>query len=178
MHLAKYGWISLLLAYAACTGAEAGDVALPQREAGMWEITLTDERASRRLRHVTTRQCTSEEVDARLLLSVASGQDHCAAIDVRKTASGWEVYTACDVHGNRLDTRFVLEGDLRSRYSGSFETRHGKHCLASARDCIETRTFSARRLGACPDNLHPGDTLLPNGIVINTLDSNHQHDRD
>lgn len=146
----------------------------------MWEVTITNERASRRLRQVTTRQCTDDALDTKLLLSMAMEQDHCSAIRVWKTDAGWEVHTACMVHDNRLDIRFVLEGDFRSHYSGHFETRYDPHCPANARDCIETRTFSAQRLGACPDDLRPGDTLLPNGIVVTTsnADRPHEHPHD
>lgn len=166
--------LSLILLFAGCAGGAV--VELPRRDAGLWEVTLVDEGA-RRPRPVVTRECTSAEVDARLLLSLAPGQEHCAAPDVRRTDSGWEVRTACRVHDNRIDTSFTLSGDFRTGYSGSYDVRYRDACPRNLPGCREARAFSARRLGDCPADMRPGDRLLPNGIVIHALPAEaHDHE--
>lgn len=166
--------LSLILLFAGCAGGAVVD--LPRRDAGLWEVTLVDEGA-RRPRPVVTRECTSAEVDARLLLSLAPGQEHCASPDVRKIDAGWEVRTACRVHDNRIDAVFTLAGDFRTGYAGRYEVRYGASCPRNLPDCREVREFSARRLGDCPADMRPGDRLLPNGIVIHALPAEaHDHE--
>ena len=174
MQVAAYG-LPLLLLLPATGCAERIAVALPQRDAGFWEVTLTTAEGARRTRSTITLQCTHADVDAPLLLSIAPGQEHCAEPEVWRTQSGWDVRTACRVHDNPINTRFTLQGDFSNSYSGSYETRYDRACPAGAPDCREVRTFTARRLGDCPEDMHPGDMMLPNGIVVNPLKS-HNHD--
>lgn len=165
--------LSLILLFAGCAGGAV--VELPRRDAGLWEVTLVDEGA-RRPRPVVTRECTSAEVDAQLLLSQAPGQEHCASPDVRKIDSGWEVRTACRLHDNRIDAVFTLAGDFRTGYAGRYEVRYGASCPRDLADCREVREFSARRLGDCPADMRPGDRMLPNGIVVQALPAQEHGD--
>ena len=174
MRVAAYG-LPLLLLLPATGCAERVVAALPQRDAGFWEVTQSTTEGARRTRSTVSLQCTHADVDAPLLLSIAPGQEHCAEPEVRRTGSEWEVRTSCRVHDNPIETRFTLQGDFSNSYSGSYETRYDKACPAGAPDCREVRTFTARRLGDCPEDMHPGDMMLPNGIVVNPLKS-HNHD--
>lgn len=162
---------------AGCAGGAGGVVApLPQREAGLWEVTLTAEPA-RRERPAVTRECTDAETDAGLLLTQAPGQEHCGETQVRKTGPEWQVSTACRVHDNPIDTTFTFRGNFRTDYAGRFEVRYGTICPRNLPECRETREFTARRLGDCPADLHPGDRMLPNGIVVRPLgDEAHRHE--
>ncbi len=165
--------LALMLLFPGCSGGAVAE--LPQREPGVWEVTLTPE-GVRRARPVVTRECTSAHVDARLLLSQAPGQEHCDAPQVRSKDGSWEVHTACRVHGNRIDTTFTFGGDFQADYSGRFETRYRDACPRNLPDCREAQAFSARRLGDCPADMQPGDRILPTGIVVQALPAEDHSD--
>lgn len=158
--------LSLMLLSVGCSQGVVAE--LPLRDAGFWEVTLAPEGA-RRARPVVTRECTSDEVDARLLLSQAPGQENCAAPEVRKVDAGWDIRTVCRVHDSRIDAALTLAGDFRTGYAGRYEVRYGANCPRNLPDCREAREFSARRLGDCPVGMQPGDRMLPNGIVVHAL---------
>lgn len=153
----------LCLVSTACAGDSP--VPLPQREDGLWEVSVTAV-GVRRARPVVTRECTSAEVDAHLLLSQAPGQEHCDAPEVTATGSGWQVRTRCRVHGSDVETVFAFEGDFRTAYAGRFDSRNAAACEHRPSDCRQQGSITARRLGECTDTLQPGYRQLPNGIVV------------
>lgn len=161
-------WLAGLLICGSPGAAET----LPPRQAGLWEISLVAAQGARRQRPVTVRQCTSLHADQWLLLAIAPGQEGCAEPAVKRTDEGWEVHTACSVHGNPVQTSFTLSGDFSLEYSGHYDTRFGGECVRGSAGCHETQNFSARWVGACGQDMHPGDTLLPNGIIVSAQEAN------
>lgn len=148
-------------------GDPGGPAELPQRTPGLWEIRVTPpSRPPRRARPVVTHECTAPEVDAQMLLAIAPGHEGCALPDVRRAGAEWRVQSSCEVHGNRIDTRFTLAGDFVHGYAGTFVVRYPDACPPASPDCRDEKEFRARYLGECPADLRPGEMRLPNGIVV------------
>ncbi|WP_415163087.1 DUF3617 domain-containing protein [Ottowia sp.] len=165
--MTRFAMMAGLLALAGSAWANE----LPARRQGLWEITLQDP-AGKAPRPVTVQQCTDQASDARVLLSVAPGQESCRRPSVQRGKGSYRVDTACAVHDVPVATRFEFSGDLRMRYQGQYEVRYGKGPRPP-----ESRRFEGRWLGKCPADMRPGDTRLPNGIIVNVLKT-HDHDHD
>lgn len=153
----------------ACASAWAQE--LPKRKPGLWEITLqTPGRTA-----VTVRQCTDQAHDTEVLLAMAPGQENCQAPKVRREQGRYHVETACEVHGTPVNTRFVLSGDLQSRYEGHHATLHHdtmRH--PGQKPATSAQHVEGRWLSACPTGMQPGDMTLPNGITVNVLPQAHR----
>lgn len=163
-------YLCCVLALLLCSCAGHALEELPQRSPGLWEVTLVSVETARRSRPAVIQQCTGLGVDTELLLSVAPGQESCSPPTLRRRGEAVHVHTRCRVHGEPNETHFALRGDFSQTYAGSYDTRYSGSCPTGHPDCRVAQEFQGRYLGACPENMHPGDVRLPNGIIVSPLD--------
>ena len=156
----KLGVLAVLVSWA-LTGT-AGPQA-PARQPGLWEVTLIAEPSP-----ITVRQCTDKASEEMVLLSIVPGQENCGAATVSRQKNRYEIRNSCAMHGQRVNTRMELSGDLRTRYEGQYAVKFAGNAQSKSRS--ETRRFEGRWLGECPPGMRPGDMVLPNGMAVNVVD--------
>ena len=149
---------------------------LPARKAGLWEMTVrSDELSLKRRgqgpqRPQTLYQCTSSAAEPVMLLAILPGQEVCSKVEARQhnknAGGGYEIETVCEVHGNRVDAKMQIAGDLQSVYTGSFDVRYPAIPLQNTGRMV----FQGRWMGACSAGQRPGDMVLPNGVTVNVAD--------
>ncbi|BCN37257.1 hypothetical protein ALDI51_05760 [Alicycliphilus denitrificans] len=153
---------------------------LPARKAGLWEVTLRSDTPGPRTGQ-TVLQCTSAEAEPVMLLSIVPGQENCREVKAARRArgEGYDIRTVCRVHGNRVEARMALTGDLQSAYEGRFSVQTSE---AASRPPAPT-AFQGRWLGTCRSGQRPGDMVLPNGVTVNVVDDRrraeaHEHEHE
>ena len=177
MHRICAPWVAGLGVLAFVTGPVfAQTQSLPVRKPGLWEVTIRGAGDSM-MRQQKVQQCTSEEAESIMLLSVVPGQEHCHDVAVKKSGKGHEIRTTCYVHDNRVEAAVELSGDLQAAYRGVFEVKYSK----PVRFNPGRTEFEGRWLGACKAGQRAGDMLLPNGATVNVVDDRkraeaHGHD--
>ncbi len=180
MHRMCAPWVAGLGVLAFVTGPVfAQTQSLPVRKPGLWEVTIRGVGDSM-MRQQKVQQCTSEEAESIMLLSVVPGQEHCHDVTVKKSGKEHErheIRTTCYVHDNRVEAAVELSGDLQATYRGVFEVTYSK----PVRFNPGRTEFEGRWLGACKAGQRVGDMLLPNGATVNVVDDRkraeaHGHD--
>ena len=115
-----------------------------------------------------------------MLMAIVPGQENCHETPAARRAegAGYDIRTVCQVHGNRIETRMKLEGDLQSAYEGHFVVKLSQ----AVPQPPGPMAFEGRWLGACKAGQRPGDMVLPNGVTVNVVDDRkraeahgHQH---
>lgn len=143
---------------------------VPIRNPGLWEITLSSESETSQ-QAVTVQQCTNTLMDAKVLLSIAPAQENCAPAKVQRQGKHYKIENQCAAHGQKVAMKMELSGDFRHSYKGQYQIRY------MSRPQEELRSFTAKWISPCHAGMTAGDTLLPNGAIINLL-KNHEEQHD
>lgn len=155
--------LGLALAATQCAAqAPAPKSPLPARKSGLWEVTLGSSAPGPR-QGQTLLQCTSAGAEPVMLMAIVPAQENCRKVKVERRAKGYGIQTECYMHGNRVEARMELAGDLQSAYKGSFSVNPPPAPGAAP------AVFEGRWLGACKPGQRPGDMVLPNGITVNVV---------
>ncbi|RYF07364.1 MAG: DUF3617 family protein [Comamonadaceae bacterium] len=149
---------------AAFAGPALAQPPLPERRAGLWEVTVRN-KVDAVTREQKVLQCTSKDTEGTMLLAVVPGQEHCHDIKVKRTGAGHELRTVCYVHDNRVDATVQLSGNLQTSYRGAFEVKYS----LPVRFNPGRTEFEGRWLGSCKPGQRAGDMELPNGATVNVV---------
>ncbi|MDE2379169.1 DUF3617 family protein [Bradyrhizobium sp.] len=165
-HSVVLGGVSLMLAIAAASGAQALD--LPVRKAGLWELKMV--RAGSPMPEMTMQHCTDETVDKEMNSNVSPmAKQICSKQDIQKTATGYVSDSVCSVAGTTTTSHAEITGDFNSAYTVK-STAHIQGGPAGAAGHDGTTTIEAKWLGACKADQKPGDIVMPGGFKMNVRD--------
>jgi hypothetical protein len=141
-----------------CIGvAPAVAAELPNRKAGLWEIT-TDAGS----KAMKIQQCVDAATDhAMQARGGAAPQGDCSKRDVQKSGNTTTIDSVCTVAGKTRTSHIVITGSFDSEYT---MTVTGQTEGQAARPTV---TLSAKWLGPCAADQRPGDMIMPNGMKMN-----------
>jgi hypothetical protein len=141
-----------------CIGvAPAVAAELPNRKAGLWEIT-TDAGS----KAMKIQQCIDAATDhAMQARGGAAPQGDCSKRDVQKSGNTTTIDSVCTFGGKTRTSHIVITGSFDSEYT---MTVTGQTEGQAARPTV---TLSAKWLGPCAADQRPGDMIMPNGMKMN-----------
>ena len=105
------------------TDLRAGELDLPLRKAGLWELqTQTDEGRGSREQLLT--MCVGEEMERKTVsASRAESRSNCEMYEVKKTAGATTVDATCTVDMRQTTTHTELAGDFQTAFSVKVESK-------------------------------------------------------
>jgi hypothetical protein len=162
-----------LAALAACLVCASPALALdmPQRKAGLWELTM--DFVGRRLPAQVIKQCTDAASDKLMNGNFSgSGAAHCSKQDVSHSGATMVVDSVCEIAGATTTSHAVVTGSFDSAYTVDVtSTRSGGRPLPGrAAGGATHMRIAAKWLGPCGAGQRPGDMIMPNGMTMNVLD--------
>jgi hypothetical protein len=156
-----------LLAAAALTvpvGLGAQTLELPQRKAGLWEITMTVERPQG-MPAMTTKMCVDPATDREMMDYALKMTGTCKSLTSKRETKGLVIESDCTFAGKRTRSRTVLAGDFQSGYTsrteGTMDDGDGKKPRATV--VTQTATWKS---ADCP-GMKPGDVTMFGGVKLN-----------
>lgn len=139
---------------------------LPERKAGLWEITITSTGAKNT--KMTMKQCTDSKTEAKMLYTGKEMEARAGAVcktkEIHREGDKYVGGSECDIKGTKVVSQSVFTGDFQNEYSGEAVVTYDPPMAGMK----ETRaTYGAKYLGACEKDQEPGDIVLPNGMKMN-----------
>jgi hypothetical protein len=123
----------------------------PQMAAGLWRQRVTGNRGVS-----VTRYCLDAGAAGALASFNQQLSGHCAEHQMALTADGaWRFRTACDTAWGKL----VTEGSMRGDFASHYVVEAAQQSVAG----MSHVTADVKRLGDCPNDMKPGDVILPGG---------------
>ena len=130
---------------------------LPDRKAGLWEITTGAGGHT-----VKVQQCIDGATDHAMQTRAGTvPHGDCSKRDVQKSAATTMIDTVCNVAGKNRTSHIVIAGSFDSEYSMTV-TSHAEG--EPERPAV---TVNAKWLGPCAADQRPGDMIMPNGMKMN-----------
>jgi hypothetical protein len=154
-----------LLAAAALTAPfalSAQTIDLPQRKAGLWEITTSLEKP-RSMPAFTARACLDAATDKEMM-EHGLKMSGCKEMTVKREGRTIIINASCTVEGVATKSRTVVTGDFQSSYTVRSEgtlTMEG----AKGQEMLTTQTATWKSAD-CP-GMKPGDMTMFGGVKIN-----------
>lgn len=144
---------------------------LPERKAGLWEVSVTSDAGEPQ----TMKQCVDASTDAEMMKmgtdmakSMGGG---CSKNEFKRTASGFETNSECKVQGSTMISKGVFTGDFSSSYSGDVTTSYTPPFFGQSKSKV---TIAAKHVGPCDASMKPGDMVMGNGMKMNATKSLQQ----
>lgn len=145
--------LTIAIAASASCAANSNDAALPQRAAGLWELTKSVEGNPRPMPSIL--QCASPETDHSIggnaFLANYLG---CSSVSVARDDDGWIIRSVCKSEAGEMREITKLTGDLKANYSME------QDAIFPDYDMTVRQTVIARRIGNCTANQKPGNLYV------------------
>jgi hypothetical protein len=130
---------------------------LPNRKAGLWEITTDAGKQAMKIQ-----QCIDAATDhAMQARGGAAPQGDCSKRDVQKSGNTTTIDSVCTFGGKTRTSHVVITGSFDSEYSMTVTGQ------TEGQPAGRTVTLSAKWLGPCAADQRPGDMIMPNGMKMN-----------
>jgi hypothetical protein len=130
---------------------------LPNRKAGLWEITTDAGEHS-----VKMQQCIDAATDhAMQTRGGATPQGDCSKRDVKQSGNTTTIDSVCTFGGKTRTSHIVITGSFDSDYTMTVTGQ------TQGQPAGRTVTLSAKWLGPCAADQRPGDMIMPNGMKMN-----------
>lgn len=131
----------------------------PRRKSGLWEMTNLLSTGSA---PTTAQICIDQASDDLLTGADKLRQGECSKFEWRREDDHIVVHSVCKIEGSQATAHGILTGDFETAYHTetfiSFDPPlRGNEQVNTSQD--------ARWLGPCPDDLKPGDVVLPDGSI-------------
>jgi hypothetical protein len=156
-----------LLAAAALTvpvalGAQTLD--LPQRKAGLWEITMTVDQP-KGMPAMTSKMCVDPATDREMMDYALKMSGTCKSLTTKREGKSLVIASDCIFAGKQTKSRTVLTGDFQTGYTsrteGTMDDGDGKKPRATL--VTQTATWKS---ADCP-GMKPGDVTMFGGVKLN-----------
>jgi hypothetical protein len=149
---------TLFIFFLGMTVASAAE--LPQRKAGLWDLSLKTAAGHT----VSMKQCVDAKTDAALqAMSGAMSQRACSKRDIQRSADTITIDSVCTIAGKTRNSRAVITGSFESAYTMVLTSQ-------GAGMPVMTTTLTAKWTGPCAADQKAGDTIMANGMKMNILD--------
>ncbi|MEP7030356.1 MAG: DUF3617 family protein [Pseudolabrys sp.] len=166
----------ILIAAAVLAAAPAAALEMPQRKAGLWEMTMDFE--GRQMPTTVMKHCVDAATD-KLMNSNFGGmsQEACSKQDVTRSGNTMTVDSVCKFSDATTTSHAVISGSFDSAYTVDMtSTREGGRPIPGkpTPDLPATggmhMKVAAKWLGPCAAGQKPGDIIMANGRTMNILD--------
>jgi hypothetical protein len=130
---------------------------LPNRKAGLWEITTDAGSQAMKIQ-----QCIDAATDhAMQARGGAAPQGDCSKRDVQKSGNTTTIDSVCTFGGKTRTSHVVITGSFDGEYTMTVTGQ------TEGQPAGRTITLSAKWLGPCAADQRPGDMIMPNGMKMN-----------
>jgi hypothetical protein len=158
MHGKAVGRVGAALFLLVIGAVSASAVDLPNRKAGLWEITTGMGDKS-----VKMQQCIDAATDhAMQTRSGTAPHGDCSKHDVQKSGTTTTIDAVCTVAGKTRTSHIVIAGSFDSEYTMTVTGQ------TEGQPAGRPVTMSAKWLGPCAADQRPGDMIMPNGMKMNS----------
>jgi uncharacterized protein DUF3617 len=144
---------------------------MPERKAGLWEVTMTFE--GRHIPPQAMRQCVDPATD-KLMNSNFGGAAHeaCSKQDMQKSGTSITVDSVCTFGEATTTSHAVVTGSFDSAYTVDVTSirQGGPPMPGTPPGTPMHMVIAAKWLGACAADQKPGDIIMSNGMKMNVLD--------
>ncbi len=145
----------------AAAGARADD--LPQRKAGLWEITM--HMATGNMPMQTLKFCTDAATDAEMYkFGMNTMQGMCSRYDIHRNGAVATIDTECKMGDMKMTSRSVMTFTGDAAYKTDIQSHFDPPMMGHANSSM---TQEAKWTGPCPADMQPGDMVGPNGMKMN-----------
>jgi Protein of unknown function (DUF3617) len=152
---------TLLLLVVGVSVAAAAGAELPARKAGLWQVDT----AMAAGKSVSIKQCVDAQTDQTMQANAgAASQRDCSKREVQKSGDTITIDSVCTIAGKTRTAHAVITGDFSSAYNMTITSQGDGGAQ-------RTVTTSAKWIGPCAADQKPGDTIMPNGMKMNLLDT-------
>ncbi len=152
--MARMGAVFMLLAMSVTPAFTAE---LPNRKAGLWEITTDAGNKAMKIQ-----QCIDAATDhAMQARSGAAPQRDCSKRDVQKSGNTTTINSVCTFAGKTRTSHIVITGSFDSEYTMMVTGQ------TEGQPAGRTITLTAKWVGPCAADQRPGDMIMPNGMKMN-----------
>jgi Protein of unknown function (DUF3617) len=130
---------------------------LPNRKAGLWDITTNAGGQAVRIQ-----QCIDAATDhAMQARGGAAPQGDCSKRDVQKSGNTTTIDSVCTFAGKARTSHIVVTGSFDSEYTMTVTSQ------TDGQPSGRAVTLMAKWLGPCAADQRPGDMIMPNGMKMN-----------
>ena len=152
-----------LMALSAAASAED----FPKRKPGLWTTTMNT--GSPNMPVIETKSCIDAASDAELFRHGAGASANaCTRREMHRDGDTVIIDSECTFGPRKMISHGVLTFSGDTAYHGEFKTRSEPPTPGGA---DRTSVQDAKWVGPCPADMKPGDTIGPNGMKMNLLDS-------
>ena len=150
----------------AAGAALADPVEMPTRKPGLWEIKVN---AGSQMPAMTMQQCTDATTDKDMATAFSPmAKEVCSRQDMRKTATGLVIDSACNVAGMTSESHTEISGDFNSAYTVKVAAKNSGGPAGVPADT--STMMEAKWVGPCKGTQKAGDIVMPGGLTINIKD--------
>lgn len=154
-------------ALAASIAARAQSIDLPARKPGQWEMKMVTEKPAGGP-GFGAQMCIDAATDKDMMdFGLKMSKDSCKRYDVKRAGSTWVIDAECTFGRIKSATKTTISGDFQSsiavRVEGTTEGFPGAG--PGPQPTLITQT--AKYMGACANDMRPGDIMLGGGIKMN-----------
>jgi hypothetical protein len=142
----------------------AQTIDLPQRKAGLWEVTMTVEQP-KGMPAMTSKMCVDPATDREMMDYALKMSGTCKSLTARREGKSLVIDSDCTFAGKQTRSRTVLTGDFQSGYTshteGTMDDGDGRKPRATI--VAQTATWKS---ADCP-GMRPGDVTMFGGVKLN-----------
>jgi hypothetical protein len=150
---------------AGCLPAFAAEIDLPPRKPGQWQVEMDTGSGPA----ITMTMCLDEATDAAMMqLGLSLSGDLCSNLSTTRDGDTIVIDATCTLGTMKTTSHSVISGDFQSAYTIEIaSTIEGAPEGMPAQSSITQRVTW---MGACADDLAPGDMMMPGGMKMNVKD--------
>lgn len=143
-------------------GAQTLD--LPQRKAGLWEITMTMDQP-KGMPAMTSKMCVDPATDREMMDYALKMVGTCKSLTTKREGKSLVIASDCTFAGKQTKSRTVLTGDFQTGYTSRTEGTMGDGDGKKPRATLVTQTATWKSAD-CP-GMKPGDVTMLGGVKLN-----------
>jgi len=156
--------LAAIATLAAATSATAGDIEIPARKAGEWQIQMAAEKPAK-MPPMLIKACVDAATDkAMMTAGLAMNKDKCEKLDMTNEGGAIVIDSTCKFGPMKTTSHVVIEGDFNAQYTLKVTGSSAGGAKTGGMSMTQTATW----MGAeCTDGLQPGEMLMPGGMKVN-----------
>lgn len=141
---------------------------LPNRKAGLWEMTSEIKMPDGQSRKVpSAKQCIDVATDSKMMKAAESMGAACSKRETTHSGDAYTTDAVCTVSGSTVTSHTVVSGDFNSAYHVESTGKMTPPLMGQSETHV---SVEAKYLGPCAADQKPGDIILPTGQKMNIAD--------
>lgn len=157
----------LALLVTAPFAAHADPAKLPQRQAGLWEMTTSMDEGKGAVEQKLT-MCVDEEMERNTVqASLLEHQSSCARYDISRAGEATLVVAECTFSKRKVTSRTEMSGDFKTAFQVEIDSTTSQDGETAQTISVKRKIKqSGRYLGTSCNDLKPGEAQAPDGTKV------------